>query len=776
MTERQELFEESMRLGHSAAWDLQWDRAIEFYRKALALKTDHPGALTSLGLALLESEKYQEALEVYQHAAKLAPDDPVPVEKTSEILEIIDQIDSAVTQRTAAAELHLKRRDADKAIDNWSQIARLVPGDLNTRTKLAMTFERLGRKREAVYEYLAVASILQTGKKVDRAIDAAERALRMIPGEKEAARALRFLQQGKPLPPPTEPRGITAPLRMDQVKDYLKADDVQEIDDSQQADPETTAQSRALTILAGLIFEESEGENGNGTSPIDMAELTKSRISEERKSIGQPQMLRLLSQAIDHQTHDNTPQAIKQYESAIKAGLDHPAAFYNLGILLKNEGDQDGATKYLTQSLGHPDLDLGANLALGRLARMRDDLPEAARLLLQALRNADTLSVDESQSGDLNQLYDTIMATMSEGDDETLSQIVENTLSFLSGPEWLERLRNARRQLEGESEGAALVPIAEMLAVGGTERVLQAIGRIDDLVQKKHYEVAMEEAMLALDHIPGYLGLHLRMAEIMIRQGNTTGGMTKLRTIARTHHVRGEISAASNVYTRIIRHSPIDIAARNQLIDLLAQQDRIPEALTQYLDLAELYRQMAEIDSARSTLDQAYKLSQRSPVSREWKLKTLDMMGDIDLSRLDLRKALQIFEEICEIDPQNEKARSHLIDLNLRLGQEEQAASALDIHLDQLVQSNHAQEALSLLEDLAREYPGKQALHSRLAEAYRASGRTADAIAQYDALGEIQLDAGQTEDAIATIQTIVDLDPPNIEGYHDLLRNLQKNA
>ncbi|MCK4741506.1 MAG: tetratricopeptide repeat protein, partial [Anaerolineales bacterium] len=395
---------------------------------------------------------------------------------------------------------------------------------------------------------------------------------------------------------------------------------------------------------------------------------------------------------------------------------------------------------------------------------------------LQALRHADTLSVDENQSGDLNQLYDTIMASMSEGDDETLSQIVENTLSFLSGPEWLERLRTARRQLEGESEGAVLVPIAEMLAVGGTERILQAIGRIDDLVQNKNYEVAMEEAMLALDHIPGYLGLHLRMAEIMIRQGNTTGGMTKLRTIARTHRVRGEISAASNVYARIIRHSPIDIAARNQLINLLAQQDRTEEALKQYLDLAELYRQMAEIDSARSTLDQAYKLSQRSPVSREWTLKTLDMMGDIDLSRLDLRQALQIFEDICKIDPQNEKARSHLIDLNLRLGQEEQAASALDIHLDHLVQSNHAQEALTLLEDLAREYPGKQALHSRLAEAYRAAGRTADAIAQYDALGEIQLDAGQTKDAIATIQTIVDLNPPNIEGYHDLLRNLHDNA
>src|SRR3970282_70801 len=36
MTGRQDLYDESMQLGHSAAWDLQWDRAIEYYNKALA--------------------------------------------------------------------------------------------------------------------------------------------------------------------------------------------------------------------------------------------------------------------------------------------------------------------------------------------------------------------------------------------------------------------------------------------------------------------------------------------------------------------------------------------------------------------------------------------------------------------------------------------------------------------------------------------------------------------------------------------------------------------
>jgi tetratricopeptide (TPR) repeat protein len=279
--------------------------------------------------------------------------------------------------------------------------------------------------------------------------------------------------------------------------------------------------------------------------------------------------------------------------------------------------------------------------------------------------------------------------------------------------------------------------------------------------------------MLAMDHVPDYLALHSRMAEIMLLQGNTAGGMTKLRTVAKTHRVRGQIAQASNIYSRIISHSPIDIAARQQLIELLAQQDRSNEAIEQYIDLAELYRQMAEIETARKTLEQAFQLCQRSNVSREIVVRILDRMGDIDLSRLDWRQALRIFDQICELDPSNEKARSNLIDLNLRLGQEAEAATSLDIHLENLVNAGQASEALTLLEDLAREYPGKQALHARLAEAYRAAGRVADAIAQYDALGEIQLDAGQSQEAIKTIETILSLDPPNVEGYHELLRNLR---
>ncbi len=82
MAGREDLFNESMRLGHSAAWDLQWNRSIEFYRKALAEFPNNPNALNSLALALLETGQLDEALIAYQTAAKSTPDDPIPIEKS----------------------------------------------------------------------------------------------------------------------------------------------------------------------------------------------------------------------------------------------------------------------------------------------------------------------------------------------------------------------------------------------------------------------------------------------------------------------------------------------------------------------------------------------------------------------------------------------------------------------------------------------------------------------------------------------------------------------
>jgi tetratricopeptide (TPR) repeat protein len=768
MAGREDLFNESMRLGHSAAWDLQWNRAIEFYRKALAEFPNHPNALNSLGLALLETGQLDEALLVYKTASQASPEDPIPVEKCAEIFERLGKIKESIQAREDSADMYIRRKDAGKAVDNWRHIARLDPRNLASRTRLALTYERLGRTRDSTLEYLSVASILANGGKIDRAKEAVQRALAILPGDPEAARFLRLLNQGKKLPAPPQPRGGTAPLRMAQVQEYLRTDAEQPIEaDDQLKDPETAAQGEALTILAGILFEEPK-DNGKDQG-LGMARIASGQTGELKPASA---IYRYLAQAIDLQTRGHKEQAVKEFTRAMESGLEHPAAHYNLAMLLKELGKIDEARKHLVASLGHPGLALGANLALGRLAKNKNDIREATRYLLQALKLADGLTVAQGQSNELNQFYETLLASQTEGDKKQLAKIVDSTLKFLSGPEWLKRLKQARAELDKKGEGGGVVPIAEMLEVGETDRVLKSMQRVDRMMDQGLYASALEESMLALDYAPTYLSLHRRMAEIQIAAGRPEAGYAKLSVVAETHRVRGESAQAADVYMKILQFTPVDIPARTRLIDLLVQQDRGDEALTQSLELAGIYRDMAEIDMARKTLANSLRLSQQMATGNGWSLKILHMMGDMDLSRLDQRRALRVYEQIRTLDPGDDKARVNLIDLNLRIGQEDQAAKELDSYLEFLVESGRGPEALNLLEEMAREHPGKQSLHARLAEAYKAAGRTADAISQYDALGEVQLDAGQNEDAIRSIQAIIDLNPPDVEDYVELLRNL----
>ncbi len=286
----------------------------------------------------------------------------------------------------------------------------------------------------------------------------------------------------------------------------------------------------------------------------------------------------------------------------------------------------------------------------------------------------------------------------------------------------------------------------------------------------------MEEVMLALSQSPSYLPLHSRMAELMIQGDRVEEGVKKLITIGETYAARGEHKRSSEIMTEVLKHAPVNMDIRKLLIDHLMSTENFDEALDQYMEMAEIHRQMAQVDEARDVLAEALKLAQSTDTDTERVKKILHQMGDIDLARLELRQGVEVYSEIRKLDPEDEVARATLIDLNLRLGQESSAAAELDGYLDLLVRRKQGTKALKALEQIVSDYPGKQALHARLAEAYRAAGRNEDAIAQLDALGEIQLDAGQTNEARRTIQNILDLDPPDVESYRQLLSNLESDG
>jgi thioredoxin-like negative regulator of GroEL len=68
--------------------------------------------------------------------------------------------------------------------------------------------------------------------------------------------------------------------------------------------------------------------------------------------------------------------------------------------------------------------------------------------------------------------------------------------------------------------------------------------------------------------------------------------------------------------------------------------------------------------------------------------------------------------------------------------------------------------------------PNDAAVRQRLASIYRKKGQNKEAIQQLDALGELQLDAGLTDEAAKTIKQIISMNPSNIEDYRKLLSQL----
>jgi tetratricopeptide (TPR) repeat protein len=116
------------------------------------------------------------------------------------------------------------------------------------------------------------------------------------------------------------------------------------------------------------------------------------------------------------------------------------------------------------------------------------------------------------------------------------------------------------------------------------------------------------------------------------------------------------------------------------------------------------------------------------------------------------------------------------VELNFRLGREDQALSELDNFLAYLSDNNQKDQALAFMERLAEEYPDRVHVRRRLADLYQYLDRIGDAVAQLDAIGELLLEAGDRPGAIQAVEMILGLDPPNKTDYELLLVQIQEGG
>ena len=769
MTGNEASFQKAMNNGHSAAWDQLWDKAAVSYRAALTEMPDHPKALSSLALALYQLQEFDEALITYRSLSKVSPKDPIPFEKMAQLSERLGDIEIATEAATKAAELYLSQKDVKKAIENWSRVTQLDPEHILAHSRLALVHERLQHQGQAVTEYLALASLMQRSGKIDKASEFAGRALKIMPGNQAAQQAQVLLNTGKLLPKPIRPTGGTAPLRIAKVKQL----NTPEKEISSSPDPIGEARQKAMMILAEILFEysdDSEGQNQrkglqaimHGTAQLSLKKLSHTKI------------VLHLGQAIDAQSKNKDDLAADELSHALAAGFEHPALYFNLGVL-RSTGDRlESSMRNLQHAVKHEDFGLAARLLMGQILQRLERVPEAATEYLEALKLADVVLASEDQADALRQLYEPLIEAQANEDDEDFHvRLCKNVSEMLVRPNWRDHLLDARKELP-KSDGEMLLPLAEVMIQAESSQVLGAITRVHELARSGYMRSAMDEAFQAICYAPNYLPLHSLIGNLLIQDDRNEEAIAKFSVIAEAYSVRGEASQATIFLRKIIQLAPMDLSSRTKLIEQLTARGQIDDAIKEYLNLADIYYRLAELDMARKTYTNALRATQQGNAERSWNIHILQRMADIDMQRLDWKRAVRVFEQIRTLSPEDSESRKSLIDLNFKLRNKSQGLSELDNYTSYLAEHpSEENDIVELIKNLLNDHPSIVQLHRILAEQYYRLGKKEEAIKEFDNAAEMFLEAGDKEQAIKTITMLLSIKPANAEDYQQVLANIQ---
>jgi len=767
----QNRFQQAVNQGHSAAWDQNWELAADFYRQALEEMPDSPVVLNNLGLALFEQEKFSDALGCYIKSAKVAATDPLPVEKIARIYERMGKLSEATQASIRAADLYLNNKEVEKAIDNWLRAISLQPDNMMARTRLAMVYERMGRKGDAVKEYLATAAIYQHSGNIPKSQQVIDYCLQIQPDSPDAQHAVTALKRNQLLPKPERTRGATGPIRMAEVRQMEKPDSPEK-----SLDPIAETRQKALVRLASILFDSAD-EGVNMSQPVipgrkGVATITRGTGSLSMDNSNQIRIQLYIGQAIDAQSRGDDKQAVDELEKALNMGFNEGAAFFIHGILCKT-AKSDVAVKSLQKAINHTDYALGSQILLGEIYMQQGKFPLAAAAYLHALSLADAAVVPQNHAEELLQLYEPIIAAQSEQTDvEVLKKLCANIASQIMRPNWREYLKTARLQLPQQGPGAPPMPLGEVILESGSSQVVEALSRIRQLANQHKISSALEEAYFALKFAPTYLPLHIQIAELLMQDGKPQDALHKFILLSTLYELRGEANQSVRLLNRVIQMAPMDITIRNRLIEILTNQGKGKEAIQQTLNLAGVYYQLADLDKARLTFTEALRLAQQARIDRSEIVQVLYKIADIDMQRLDLRQATRVFEQIRTIEPEDMTARSHLVDMNYRLGQENAAITEIDNYVGLLENGGKRTRAVEFLTHLLEERGEKLELRKRLADILVRCGRIPDAVEQLDLIANALLDSGNKGGAITMLKAIISLNPPNIKDYQEALQKL----
>ncbi len=719
-------FQDALKKASNAAWDRRWDTAIKEYRRALTEFPDDASAHSGLALALQESNQLDQALAEYKTLSKMHADDPVPLARIAVLLEKMERKSDAVNAYMQLAEMYQAQKQMNKAVEAWRKVSALDAECAKPHEKLAAAFEEAGHNSPAAREWLALARLAQRGGDIPRAQQCVERALKLEPENTQAKYLMNELT-GQNFSAERQPG----------------------------ASPVELARRNALARLAASLLDDKtpwrREDNANSGADIDS----------------------LLARAIHAQANGQTREAIQLYEELLGADVSRPEVQFNLAILYQNSLRHDDAIALLKRTVQSPQFTVASHFAMGQSYRAQGKVDDALEHYIQAMKIVDLSTVSRSQADQVIRLYESLSEGFrAKGDDASARRFSETLLDFLNNKGWQDKVREVREHIALSAVGGTPLSMQEVFETPEAQRVIELLRNSEELLRAGKLYAAGDLAYQAIELAPNYLPSHVKLAEIAMAAGRTAEAMAKYDTLAETAQVRGDLPKAISFYRQALKLGPNDVTRRSKLINALVQSGQLPEALNEFEIVGQALESSGHYQKAADKYNEGLGLAQRAGVVGETVLKLRRHLGDAYLKLHEWEKAAEIFQEIQEWDPQDERVRYSLVELYLRTGQARAAETELNDLLERY--ANRPDDAHTLLAMLAEEFPNEVFIQRDLAQYYAASGDLQKAIQTLDAVGDRLLDANRTEDAIAVVRDIIALNPPQVDDYRRLLLELRE--
>jgi tetratricopeptide (TPR) repeat protein len=269
---------------------------------------------------------------------------------------------------------------------------------------------------------------------------------------------------------------------------------------------------------------------------------------------------------------------------------------------------------------------------MGQINQKLGRLQPAAIEYLEALKLADAAVVPADSADEVRQMYEPLIeAQAAETDDDALKRVCDNINGLLMRKNWRDHLYKSREQMP---KSEMVMPIAEIILQAQSSQVLEAINHVHQLARAGQLRTAMEEAFQALTYAPTYLPLHSLMGDLLVRENHTQEAIAKFTAVATAYSVRGEAAQATKILKRVIQLSPMDMHARTKLIDQLVARGQVDDAIREYIELADIYYRLAELDNARKTYTTSLRVVQQFNADRQWNVHILQRMADIRVTPL----------------------------------------------------------------------------------------------------------------------------------------------